>query len=102
MNSLCYNLPYYAKSLEKYAPILPWLKFKHGHPWKTLQCDNIFGPLVLCFHLPQMWQSTKKYKILLRFGHKSLRYTHKVHMLNLQLSKNNKLFKNLHRFAKDH
>jgi hypothetical protein len=31
-NSLCYNLPYYAKKLEKYAPILPWLKFKHGHP----------------------------------------------------------------------
>jgi hypothetical protein len=27
---LCYNLPYYAKKLEKYAPILPWLKFKHG------------------------------------------------------------------------
>ncbi len=29
---LCYNLPYYAKKLEKYALILPWLKFKHGHP----------------------------------------------------------------------
>jgi hypothetical protein len=41
---LCYNLPYYAKKLEKYAPILPWLKFKHGDPWKTMQCDNIFGP----------------------------------------------------------
>ncbi len=36
LNSLCYNLPYYAKSLEKYAPILPWLKFKHGHPLKTI------------------------------------------------------------------
>jgi hypothetical protein len=32
LNFLCYNLPYYVKSLEKYAPILPWLKFKHGHP----------------------------------------------------------------------
>jgi hypothetical protein len=28
----CYNLPYYAKLLEKYAQILPWLKLKHGHP----------------------------------------------------------------------
>jgi len=27
LNSLCYGLPYYAKSLEKYAPNLPWLKF---------------------------------------------------------------------------
>jgi len=32
LNFLCYNLPYYAKNLEKYALILPWLKFKHGHP----------------------------------------------------------------------
>jgi hypothetical protein len=32
LNSLCYKLPYYAKSLEKYIPILPWLKFKDGHP----------------------------------------------------------------------
>ncbi len=32
LNSLCYNLPYYAKNLEKYVPILPWLKFKHEHP----------------------------------------------------------------------
>jgi hypothetical protein len=32
LNFLCYNLPYYAKTLEKYALILPWLKFKHGHP----------------------------------------------------------------------
>jgi hypothetical protein len=32
LNCLCYNLPYYAKKLEKYDPILPWLKFKHGHP----------------------------------------------------------------------
>jgi len=30
--------------LEKYAPISPWLKFKHGHPWKAIQCDNIFAP----------------------------------------------------------
>jgi hypothetical protein len=44
LNSLCYNLPYYVKKLEKYVPILPWLKFKHGHPWKTIQCDNIFAP----------------------------------------------------------
>jgi hypothetical protein len=29
LNSLCYGLPYYVKSLEKYAPKLPWLKFKH-------------------------------------------------------------------------
>ncbi len=43
LSFLCYNLPYYAKKLEKYAPILPWLKFKHGHPWKTVQCDNIFA-----------------------------------------------------------
>jgi hypothetical protein len=28
----CYGLPYYAIFLEKYAPKLPWLKFKHGHP----------------------------------------------------------------------
>jgi hypothetical protein len=40
---LCYGLPYYAIFLEKYAPKLPWLKFKHGHPWKTVKCDNIFG-----------------------------------------------------------
>jgi hypothetical protein len=44
LNSFYHNLPYYAKNLEKYAPILPWLKFKHKHPWKTIQCDNIFGP----------------------------------------------------------
>jgi hypothetical protein len=44
LNSLCCNLPYYAKKLEKYAPILPWLKFKHGHPRKIVLCDNIFGP----------------------------------------------------------
>jgi len=36
--------------MQKYAPILPWLKFKHGHPWKTIHYDNIFGPLVVCFH----------------------------------------------------
>jgi len=36
LNSLCYGLPYYAKNLKKYAPKLPWLKFKHGHPWKTI------------------------------------------------------------------
>jgi hypothetical protein len=53
LNSLCYNLPYYAKSLEKYALVLPWLKFKHGHPSKTIQCDNIFGPPVVCFHPPR-------------------------------------------------
>jgi hypothetical protein len=29
---------------KKYAPILPWLKFKHGHHCKIMQCDNIFGP----------------------------------------------------------
>jgi len=33
---LCYGLPYYAQNLEKYAPKLPWLKFKHGHPWKIV------------------------------------------------------------------
>jgi hypothetical protein len=32
------------KKLEKYAPISPWLKFKHGHPWKTIQCHNISSP----------------------------------------------------------
>ncbi len=21
------------------------MKFKHGQPWKTVQCDNILGPL---------------------------------------------------------
>ncbi len=36
LNSLCYNPPYYANHLEKYPPILPWLKFKHGHPWKIV------------------------------------------------------------------
>jgi hypothetical protein len=45
LDFLCYNLPYYAKILEKYAPILPWLKFKHGHPWKTIPCDNILVPM---------------------------------------------------------
>ncbi len=50
LNSLCYGLPYYAKTLEKYALKLPWLKLKHGHLWKIIQCDNIFGPLVVCFH----------------------------------------------------
>jgi hypothetical protein len=50
LNSLCYDLPYYAKNLEKYAPKLAWLKFEHGHPSKLIQCDNICGPLVLCFH----------------------------------------------------
>jgi hypothetical protein len=48
--SLCYGLPYYAKILEKHVPILPWLNFKYGHPWKTIQCDNTFGPPIVCFH----------------------------------------------------
>jgi hypothetical protein len=37
--------------LEKYAPKLPWLKFKHEHLWKIVQCDNIFGPPIVCFTL---------------------------------------------------
>ncbi len=45
LNFLCYNLPHYSKKLKKCAPVLPWLKFKHGHPWKIVQCDNIFYPL---------------------------------------------------------
>jgi hypothetical protein len=36
--------------LEKYAIILPWLKFKHRHLYKTIQCDHIFSPPMLCFH----------------------------------------------------
>jgi hypothetical protein len=36
--------PIMQKNFQKYAPILPWLKFKHGHPWKTIHYDNIFGP----------------------------------------------------------
>jgi hypothetical protein len=36
LNSLCYALPYYANILEKYAPILLWLKFKRGHPSKIV------------------------------------------------------------------
>jgi hypothetical protein len=42
-NFLCYNLAYYVKNLKKYAPILQWIKFKHGHLRKKVQCDNIFG-----------------------------------------------------------
>ncbi len=48
-NYLCYGLPCYVKSMEKYAPKLPWLKFKHYH-WKTIRCDNIFGPSIVYFH----------------------------------------------------
>jgi len=43
-NFLWYNLPYYARIWKKYVLILPWLKFKHGHHCKIVQCDNIFGP----------------------------------------------------------
>jgi hypothetical protein len=39
------------KCLEKYVPKLPWLKFKYGHPWKTIQSDNIFGPPIVAFPL---------------------------------------------------
>jgi len=35
----------------KYAEILPWQKFKQKRLWKTIQCDNIFDPPVMCFHL---------------------------------------------------
>jgi hypothetical protein len=58
LNSLCYGLPYYAKSMEKHAPKLPRLKFKHGHPWKIVQCDNIFGHPIMCFHLSQLEATT--------------------------------------------
>jgi hypothetical protein len=43
------------KSLEKYAPILSWLKFKHAHLWKIVECDNNFGPPKCAFTLIGQW-----------------------------------------------
>ncbi len=44
LDFVCYGLPYYTIFLEKYAPKFSWLKLKYGHPWKIVQCDNIFAP----------------------------------------------------------
>jgi hypothetical protein len=38
------------KKIAKNVILLPWLRFKHGHPWKTIQCGNILGPPVIYFH----------------------------------------------------
>jgi len=39
------------KKLWKSFLIMTWLKFKHGYPWKTIQCDNNLGPHCCVFSL---------------------------------------------------
>jgi hypothetical protein len=32
------------KQFGKYVPILPWLKFKHGNPWKKYNVKTFLAP----------------------------------------------------------
>jgi len=41
--------------LEKYVPTLPWLKFKHGHPWKKYNVTT-FLAAPFCAFTFTMWE----------------------------------------------
>jgi hypothetical protein len=45
-----YNLHIMQKVWKEYAPILP-VEVQTRTPLKNVQCDNIFGPPLVCFHL---------------------------------------------------